>query len=176
MLFSDTSLLTMFHGIVLSGGALLALAAALYTLFATAVPQGTVVVARQTSAYAWLMIAASVLLWAAVLGGTYVVFPIYRLTPPEGTLLLDAYPRALLLSRPETAWLHSFAMEIKEHMPWIAAMLTTAATAIGTRYRATLFGDAQLRQLSIALVAIALTIVSLTALLGVFVNKLAPVW
>ena len=41
---------------------------------------------------------------------------------------------------------------------------------------ATLFGDTQLRQLSIALVAIALTIVSLTALLGVFVNKLAPVW
>ncbi len=176
MLFSGSSLLTMLHGLLLSGGALFALVAALYALYAQAMPEGAVVDARQSRAFAWLIGSGAVLLWLAVIVGTYVVFPIYRAPPPEGTLVLDAYPRALLLSQPDTRWLHAFAMEVKEHTPWIAAMLVTAAAYIGIRYRSSLFSDRSLRQMTATLVAIAAAVVAGAALFGVFVNKIAPVW
>jgi hypothetical protein len=174
MLFSDRSLLTMLHGIVLSGGALLTMAAALFALRAMALPEGSAVPVRQANSVAWLMIAVAALMWASVLAGTFVVFPLYRAPPPEGVTALAAYPRALLLANPDTRWLHAFAMEVKEHMPWIAAMLVTAATFIGTRYRSSLLADAALRRITAWLLWISFAIVSFVALLGVFINKVAP--
>lgn len=176
MLFSNTSLLTMLHGVALSGGAMLALAAALYTLYATSGSEAQAVPARQSAAFVRLTTAGAVMLWFAVLVGTYVVFPIYRLPPPEGAALLDAYPRALLLSKAETRWLHAIAMEIKEHTPWIGAMLATAAAFISARYRAVVLSDRSTRQMVGICTAIAFAIVGVAALLGVFVNKVAPVW
>ncbi len=174
MLFTDRSLWTMLHGLVLSGGAMMAMAAALFAMMAMAVPRGAPVPWRQPTALAWLLVSVAVLLWLSVLVGTYLVFPLYRATPPEGTTSLAAYPRALLVSSPDTRWLHAFAMEIKEHMPWIAAMLATAVAFVGTRYRATLFANAGLRMVTGTLLAIAFVLVSFVALLGVFVNKIAP--
>ena len=176
MLFSDRSLWTMLHGLVLSGGALVLLVTALFSLRAMAAPDGTEVPARQSEAFAWLTVAAAALLWTAVLGGTYIVFPMYRATPPEGIASLADYPRALLMSSADTRWLHAFGMEIKEHMPWIAAMVATAAAVVAHRHRATLLADAALRHVTAALLAIALVLVSFVALLGVFVNKVAPLW
>jgi hypothetical protein len=174
LLFTDRSLLTMVHGLVLSGGAMMAMAAALFALQAMALPERAAVPERQGRGLAWLMVAVSVLLWLSVLGGTYVVFPLYRATPPEGIASLAAYPRALLLSNPDTRWLHAFGMEIKEHVPWIAAMLATAVAFMAMRYRATLLADRSLRNLATTLVLIAFALVSWVALLGVFVNKIAP--
>lgn len=174
LLFSDRSLLTMVHGLVLSGGAMMAIAAALFALQAMALPDRTPVPERQGRSLAWLSVGAAVLLWLAVLGGTYLVFPLYRATPPDGVASLAAYPRALLLSNPDTSWLHAFAMEIKEHVPWIAAMLATAVAFVSTRYRTTLLADRVLRTMSATLMAIAFALVSVVALLGVFVNKIAP--
>jgi hypothetical protein len=176
MLFSDSSLLTMLHGLALSGSAMMALAAALFGLYAMAAPDGAAVPARQGNGFAWLLGTSAVLFWLAVLVGTYVVFPIYRAPPPEGALVLDAYPRALLLSRADTRWLHAFAMEVKEHTPWIGAMLATAAAFIAVRYRTVLLADRSLRQVTGALTGVAFAIVLFAALLGVFVNKTAPVW
>jgi hypothetical protein len=65
-------------------------------------------------------------------------------------------------------------MEIKEHMPWIAAMLATAVAYVSSRYRATLLADAPLRRLSATLLGLAFAFVSFVALLGVFINKIAP--
>jgi hypothetical protein len=175
MLFTLRSLLTMAHGLVLSGGAMLGLAVALYALHVDATPSGGLVRERSAEWLARLSQMTSVLLWMAVLSGTYVVFPLYRATPPEGLVALDAFPRALLMSDPSTRWLHSFAMEIKEHMPWIAAMLTTAAAFLATRYRETLLAHGQLRRLTASLLWTSLVLVALVALLGVFVNKIAPV-
>jgi hypothetical protein len=174
LLFSDRSLLTMVHGLVLSGGAMMAMAAALYALQAMALPERVAVPERQGRGLAWIMVAVSVLLWLSVLGGTYVVFPLYRATPPEGIASLAAYPRALLMSNPDTRWLHAFGMEIKEHVPWIAAMMATAVAFVATRYRATLLADRSLRRLATAMMLVALALVSCVALLGVFVNKIAP--
>ena len=165
----------MTHGLVLSGGAMIGMAVALYALHVEATPEGTAVRARPAEWLARLSQATAAILWLAVISGTYVVFPLYRATPPEGLTVLQAYPRALLLSDPSTRWLHSFAMEIKEHVPWIAAFLTTAVAFIATRYRATLLADGRLRRLTAALLWTAFTMVAVVALLGVFVNKIAPV-
>ncbi len=75
----------------------------------------------------------------------------------------------------ENAWLHSFAMEIKEHAPWVAAMLMTAVAYVSVRYRERLHRDAQLHALTATLLAISLAVVTVVALLGIFVNKFAPV-
>jgi hypothetical protein len=65
-------------------------------------------------------------------------------------------------------------MEIKEHVPWMAAMIATAVAFIGTKYRGSLLADAPLRVMTATLLAIVFALVSFVALLGVFVNKLAP--
>jgi hypothetical protein len=65
-------------------------------------------------------------------------------------------------------------MESKEHMPWIASMLTTAVAFVTVRYRSRVLQDSSLRSLSMALLAVSLGLVAFVSLLGVFVNKVAP--
>jgi len=174
-LFSGRSILTMVHGIVLGGGALVGIAVALFGMVALRPADGAEPSAGpQARNLAWLLIATAVVLWLTVIAGTYVSFPPYRATPPEGLTDLSDFPRSLIQSNPDTRWLHSFAMEIKEHMPWIAAMLVTAAAFITARYRTQLFGDASLRRAAAVLLAISLALVAGVSLLGVFINKVAP--
>jgi hypothetical protein len=65
-------------------------------------------------------------------------------------------------------------MESKEHMPWIASMLTTAVAFVGVRYRSRVLQSSSLRGLSMALLGISFALVAFIALMGVFVNKVAP--
>ena len=125
MLFSERSIWTMVHGVGLGGGALMGLAAALFYLYA-ARSSDHVTVAPGSGALAGATVLSAVLLWLTVIVGTYVIFPPYRATPPPGVTDLSEFPRALILASASTAWLHAFAMESKEHMPWIASMLTAA--------------------------------------------------
>ena len=173
-LFSARSIWTMIHGIVLGGAALMGLAAALFSLRAMQGAESVAVGEKPSRHLAWLMVSVAVMLWWTVIVGTYVTFPPYRATPPEGLTDLARYPRSLIQSNPQTAWLHSFAMEIKEHVPWIAAMLATAVAFVGMRYRSQLLRDASLRRMTTTLVAICLTLVAAVAILGVFINKVAP--
>lgn len=129
---------------------------------------------RQARELGWLLVALAVGLWLAVIVGTYIVFPPYRATPPEGLTDLSQYPRALIRATPGFGWLHSYAMETKEHVPWIAGMLATAAAFIGVRYKTAVLRDVQLRNMVMALLAICFVLVSYVSLLGVFVNKAAP--
>lgn len=174
-IFSERSLWTMLHGIVLSGGALLGLAAALFHLYAA----GDAGAAgdppnRGASALSALTGITALATWAAVLVGTYVIFPAYRVTPPEGAKDLAAYPRAAILGDPDYSWLHSFGMEIKEHVPWIAAMLVSAVAFVAVRYRERLLSDRILRRAGMVFLSVALALASATGLLGVLVNKFAP--
>jgi protein-S-isoprenylcysteine O-methyltransferase Ste14 len=174
-LFSYRSILTMLHGLGSGGGALLTLFAALFALW-TMRTHGAIdpVGERRSRNLTWLLVLSAVLLWGAVLGGTYLVFPPYRATPPEGLTDLTAYPRSLIQSNPETAWLHSFAMEIKEHVPWIAAMLATAVAFVGVRYKSLLLRDHSINRMATIAVTICLVLAASAAVLGVFVNKVAP--
>jgi hypothetical protein len=174
MLFSERSIWTMVHGIGLGGAALLGLAAALFYLYAARpAPDPT---GNETGSRAFMMITifSAVMLWLTVIVGTYVIFPPYRATPPPGTTDLNQFPRALALANPSTAWLHAFAMEIKEHMPWTASMLTTAVAFIAFRYPGTVLRDRPLRKMVLTLLAISFVLVAGISLLGVFVNKVAP--
>ncbi|MGQ0703003.1 MAG: hypothetical protein ACT4PM_07730 [Gemmatimonadales bacterium] len=174
LLFSERSIWTMIHGIALGGAALLALAAALFSLKILR-PAGLALAEESQARYlAGLTAFIAVVLWLTVILGTYVNFPPYRATPPEGLTDLSRYPVALIRSNPETVWLHSFAMEIKEHVPWITAMLATAAAFVGVRYRTSLLSDATLRRIAATLLTACFVLVSVIALLGVFINKVAP--
>lgn len=175
-LFTGPSISTMMHGIAFGGGALLALFASLCLLYASGLahPTGTIRTGPSRMV-ALLTTAAAVALWMTVIGGTYFVFPPYRVTPPEGVASLVAYPRAFVLADPSTAWLHSFGMEIKEHVPWMVAMLATAVAFVATRHRERLWKDAELNRTVMAVLALCLALVSFVSLLGVFVNKVAPV-
>lgn len=117
---------------------------------------------------------AAATLWLTVLVGTYIIFPPYRATPPEGAVDLSQFPRSLIQANADTAWLHAFAMESKEHMPWIASMLDTAVAFVVVRYRSAAVADASLRNMAIALLAICVALVAFVSLMGVFVNKVAP--
>ncbi|HJR43644.1 MAG TPA: hypothetical protein VJ812_16230 [Gemmatimonadaceae bacterium] len=174
-LFSGRSIWTMIHGIVLGGGALMALAAALFALRAMRLPNGAAVVDERPSRHlTWLTMFTAAALWLTVLVGTYISFPPYRAAPPDGATDLSGHPRSLLLSSPETAWLHSFAMEIKEHVPWLAVMLATAVAFVALRYRSRLLSDARLNRMATTLLAICFALVAAVALLGVLINKVAP--
>src|SRR5690606_7266407 len=175
LLFTERSLWTMAHGIVFGGGALMTLAAALFTVYMLHKSHGDVVLtAAHTKAAALLTTAIAAATWLTTLVGTYIVFPPYRAAPPEGTTDLAAYPRTLILSNPETAWLHAFAMETKEHVPWIAAMLATAVAFTAWRHRETLLTDFRIRRIATSLLVICFVLVAYVSLLGVFVNKVAP--
>lgn len=174
MLFTERSIWTMVHGIGLGGGALVGLAAALFYLYAARPADGAVRPETGAPAFVALTLLTSVTLWLAVLVGTYIVFPPYRATPPSGVTDLAGFPRALVLASPGTAWLHAFAMESKEHMPWIASMLTSAVAFVALRYRGRLLDRGPLRNMALSLLAISLALVALVSLLGVFVNKVAP--
>ena len=174
-LFSDRSVWTMIHGILLGGGALMALAAALFSLRAMRSAGSSHVAAESQSRYlAWLVVFAAAALWLTVLIGTFVSFPVYRATPPEGLSDLTGYPRSLLRANPGTAWLHSFAMEIKEHVPWIAAMLATSVAFVAARYRSKLLTDMRLNGMATMLLAICFALASIVGVLGIFINKVAP--
>jgi len=65
-------------------------------------------------------------------------------------------------------------MESKEHMPWIASMLTAAVAFVAVRYRSRVLQISSLRSLSMALLAISFALVAFVSLMGMFVNKVAP--
>jgi hypothetical protein len=164
----------MVHGIGLGGAALIGLSASLFYLYAARAPEGSGDEPAGSRALAGLTVATAAMLWLTVLVGTYIIFPLYRAVPPGGAADLGAFPRALVMSRPDTAWLHSFAMESKEHMPWIASMLATAVAFVAVRYRSRVLRDSPLRDMVIRFLATSFALVVLASLLGVFVNKVAP--
>jgi hypothetical protein len=175
MLFSERSIWTMIHGIGFGGAALMGLFAALFYLYAMRATEGaSPTVSSGSRALAEITVFTAVMLWLTVLVGTYVIFPPYRATPPAGTTDLTQFPRSLIQAAPGTTWLHAFAMESKEHAPWIASMLATAVAFVSVRYRSKVLDDPSLRRMVIWLLAISCALVSFVSLMGVFVNKVAP--
>lgn len=172
LLFTADSIWTMIHGVALGGGGMITLFAA---LFALQIVGGDSSVEDSRSRYlVWLIVITAGLLWLSVLVGTYVIFPPYRATPPEGVADLTHFPKSFIQSNPNTAWLHSFAMETKEHVPWIPAMLATAVAFVAVKYRSQLLTNLNLNRTAKFMLLLSFLIVSYVALLGTFVNKAAP--
>lgn len=111
--------------------------------------------------------------WLTVIVGTWIVYPWYRAKPPEGANLAD-YPRYDLLSTPETAAWHTFGMEWKEHVAWLAPILATAVTYIVVRYGPRLATENQIRRALIVLFSLAFFAAAAAGIFGAFINKVAP--
>jgi hypothetical protein len=89
--------------------------------------------------------------------------------------VLAGYPKALLMSKPETEDWHEFGMEWKEHVGWLAPILATAVAVVATRYRQSLAGEPQLRQTMLAFLSAAFFCATVAGFFGAFLNKMAPV-
>ena len=119
----------------------------------------------------WIM---AIIAWITVFIGTYIVYPWYRAMPPAGGDLVD-YPRSYLLAdASKSAW-HTFGMEWKEHVAWIAPILATAVAYVVVRYGSRLAEESRIRQALMVLFTIAFLAAAVAGLFGAFINKVAPV-
>jgi hypothetical protein len=119
----------------------------------------------------WVMAVAA---WLTVVTGTYIVYPWYRAAPPEGLTDLSDYPRYFLLSVPNLAAWHTFAMEWKEHVAWFSPILAVAVAFVVWRYGAQIAEMPKLRNALIALFILAFGAAGIAGMFGAFITKAAP--
>ncbi len=166
---------TTVHGMVFGFIFLLGFSGALYGVYSLRAgwhtPEGLVKTVRNVSLYMW---ALAVSVWAAVLTGTYIVYPWYRATPPEGADL-ETYPRALLLSREATAGWHEFGMEWKEHVAFLAPFAATVAAFVVSYYGPALAQKVGERRAVMIFFIFAFATAAVAGLFGAFITKAAPV-
>ena len=175
-LFSVREAWTLLHGMILGGGFLLVFAGGLALLYNLDASQLTAGGAR--SHVRWLKLATvlmAILAWLAVLSGTYISYPWYRATPPEGVADLTPYPRSYLKANPDLALWHVFGMEWKEHISWFSPLLATAVAFVVWRYGEHLARDRRLRQALIVLYVVAFAAAGVAGTLGALITKAAPV-
>jgi hypothetical protein len=181
MTLTFRELWTALHGMFLGAGFLLAFTGSAASLWCMrsewTTPAGRVAGGRCLLAGAWTM---ALLAWLTVSLGTFVIYPWYRAVPLSGITLstpssLAEYPKALLISNPQTADWHEFAMEWKEHIGWLAPILATAVAVVATRYRSTLAGQAQIRRAMLMMLSASFFCAAVAGLFGALINKMAPV-
>lgn len=122
--------------------------------------------------YLW---ATAVLGWAAVLIGTYWVYPLYRTVPPPGTADLASFPQALLLASNTTSGWHRLDMEWKEHIAWLAPIGATMIAYVMTRHRSAVKTYARVRKALVTFAVVAFLSAAIAAFFGAMINKHAPV-
>ena len=167
---------TVIHGTIFGLIFLLGFGGAIYALYSLQqdwqTQQGLERNARNIKIYLWVLAAC---VWAAVLTGTYIVYPWYRATPPQGTYDLSAYPRYFLISSAATEGWHEFGMEWKEHVAFLAPI-----TATVTAYAASYFGPqlaryTQERRAIMIFFIFAFATAAAAGLFGALITKAAPV-
>ena len=181
---------TVIHGLVLGTLFLLAFAGGLAGLWSLRPGLMTTegIKERMTRLYvgAWVMAAAA---WGAVITGTWIVYPWYRVKlSPVGEetyagcvdLILPGQtcsPRDFLKSNVSgntEAW-HAFGMEWKEHVTWAAPILATAAAFLIVYYGPRLIARPWLRAAVIAMFVGAFAAAVVGGAFGAFLNKIAPI-
>ena len=167
---------TVIHGMIFGFIFLLGSSGAIYALHSLRqdwqTQQGLDKNSRNIQIYLWVL-AASV--WAAVLTGTYIVYPWYRAKPPQGATDLSTFPRSLLLSKPSTAEWHNFGMEWKEHVGWLAPIAATVVAFVVSYYGPVLAKRLGERRAIMVFFVIAFATAAVAGLVGAFLNKVAPV-
>ncbi len=93
--------------------------------------------------------------------------------PPDGVDLRQ-FPRSFLLSEENLAAWHTFGMEWKEHVGWLAPILATAVAYVAMRYGASLATNDTLRRAVMILFALAFVIAAIAGVFGAFITKAAP--
>jgi len=176
MEISLRDLLTVLHGMGFGALFMLAFAGAVAELYRMSAPAPAAPASpREQRLLWWYLFAMVVLAWAAVLSGTYMVYPWYRAVPPAGTADLANYPKFLLTSSPTTSKWHSLGMEWKEHVSWLAPIAITMVAYVTARYRRALTRPRQLRTAVLVFVVVAFAATGVAGAFGAFLNKYAPV-
>ncbi len=116
----------------------------------------------------------AIVAWATVLVGTWVVYPWYRAAPPQGGDL-RGYPRAYLLAHPALADLHTFGMEWKEHIAWIAPLLATVVAFGVLYYGRRLVDEPGVRRLLLGLFVAVFVTAGVAGLFGALLHNAAPI-
>ena len=120
---------------------------------------------------AWGM---AIVAWLTVITGTWIVYPWYRAKPPA-TADLRFFPRAYLLAEPQRAGWHTFGMEWKEHVAWMAPFLATAVAFAVLYYGVQLIRRGDVRNAVIVFFVLAFLAAGAAGLFGAFITKAAPV-
>jgi hypothetical protein len=120
---------------------------------------------RGLSIGTWVM---AVVVWLTTVVGTYIVYPWYRANLPGSA-------RSVLLADPSTELWHSFGMEWKEHVAWLAPILATAVAYVVSRYGERMVEDNGLRRVVLAMFVLAFLAAAVAGLFGAFITKAAPV-
>jgi uncharacterized membrane protein len=179
--FTDRELWTLVHGMGFGALYLLAFAggvAGLYSMrpeFLT-----TAGIKERAVRLRWGAVAMAALVWLTVIVGTYIVYPQYRAKPPTNidttvqSAELREYPRSWLKAGEETAPLHEFGMEWKEHVTWIAPILATIVAYAIFRYREELAQNPQARWMIVAFFILSFVIAGIGGALGAVITKTAP--
>jgi nitrate reductase NapE component len=177
MEISLRDLITVLHGMGFGALFMMAFAGALAELYRFSAPTQAAATMPSETQQRWLqfyLIAMVILAWAAVLSGTYVVYPWYRAVPPEGANLMD-FPKFLLTSSPTTSKWHTLGMEWKEHVAWLAPIAITMVAYVTAKYGRALTRPRQLRTAVLAFAAVAFIATGVAGGFGAFINKYAPV-
>ena len=157
------------HGIGLGGLFLVAFSgglAGLYSLRPALVTEAGVT--ERMRRLIWGTTGMAVLTWLTVIVGTWIVYPWYREDIPES-------PRSRLLANPVTDNWHTFGMEWKEHVAWIAPLLATGAAFIVLYYRQDLIRNQFARRVAMGLFIAAFAIAVIAGVLGALITKKAPI-
>ena len=174
MSMTGRELWTVIHGMGFGAIFLLAFAGGMAGLWSLrpewTTPAGIRERLRRLIAGTWIM---AVTAWLTVISGTYMVYPGYRAKPPEG-VDLSQFPRSFLLSEENLAEWHTFGMEWKEHVGWLAPILATAVAYVAMRYGASLATNDTLRRGVMILFALAFVIAAIAGVFGAFITKAAP--
>jgi hypothetical protein len=117
--------------------------------------------------------ALAVLGWLAVISGMMMMAR-YNARPPDGTTDLAAFPRALLMSKPETAPLHAAGMIWKVYVGWFTPILATAVAAVLGAYGLEIADRPAMRRLLSRLLLVAFVTAVIAGMLGYMITKAAP--
>lgn len=121
------------------------------------------------------LITMVVLAWVAVLTGTYVIYPWYRVAPSPGTIDLTLFPQRLLMSSPTTIGWHSFGMEWKENVAWFVPISITTVAFVFTKYGRDLKNHKHLRTAVLCFALASFVAAGIAGFFGAMINKFAPV-
>jgi hypothetical protein len=117
----------------------------------------------------------AVVAWLTVIVGTWIVYPWYRAVPAAGTTDLTKFPKSLLISNPDTAEWHTFGMEWKEHVAFLAPLLATAVAFATIYYGAQLVRRGEIRRAMLVFFTLAFAAAGIAGLFGALITKAAPI-